>query len=91
MDQALKEKLTAKDKWLKALYILLFGIILEVIKLVTWGIAILQFVMVLVTDHPIQRLLQLSQHLGKYAAQIIHFVSYNTEQKPYPFSDWPSS
>jgi len=89
MDQALKEKLTAKDKWLRALYIILFGIILEIIKLVTWGVGILQFVMVLITDKPIQRLLELSKHLGQYAAQIIHFISYNSEEKPYPFSDWP--
>lgn len=89
MDQALKEKLTAKDKWLKALYIILFGVILEVIKLITWGVAILQFVMVLVTDKPIQRLLDFTKHLGQYAAQIVHFLSYNNNEKPYPFSDWP--
>ena len=89
MNPALKAKLTEKNKWLRALYMLLFSIIFIVIKFLAWGIAIFQFVTVLITDRPVQRLLNFSQHLGIYSAQIIHFISYNTEEKPFPFNDWP--
>jgi hypothetical protein len=29
--------------------------------------------------------------IGKYVAEIINFLTYNTEEKPFPFDhEWPS-
>lgn len=89
MDPVLKQKLTATSKWLRALYIILFAIINYFVQMVSWAVALFQFILVLITDKPNQRLLQFSQNLGKYMANIIHYISYNTEEKPFPFSDWP--
>jgi hypothetical protein len=33
----------------------------------------------------------LGQSLGRYLRQIVDFVSFATEEVPFPFSDWPSS
>lgn len=85
----LKEKLMVKDKWLRALYMMLFVVIFEVIKILGWGISTLQFIFILIADKPNQQLLQFSQKLGLYAKQIIHFNSYNSEEKPFPFTNWP--
>lgn len=90
-ESGLKEKLMVKDKWLRALYMVLFVIIFELVKILSWAVAVLQFIFVLVADNKNQQLLQFSQKLGLYSAQIIHFNSYNTEEKPFPFSSWPDS
>lgn len=87
----LKEKLMMRDKWIRALYMVLFLIIFELIKFTSWAVTLLQFVLVLLLGKANQHLLQFSKSLGRYAEQIIHFNAYNTEEKPFPFSDWPNN
>jgi hypothetical protein len=88
-ENGLKEKVLMKDKWIRAVFIVFFIIIFELVKIIGFTVAVVQFVFVLITDSANQRLLQFSQKLGLYAAQIIHYISYNTEEKPFPFNDWP--
>jgi hypothetical protein len=89
MDSKLKAKLSSKNKWIKALYILLFLAITFIVKLIIWFITAFQFITVLFTDHPNKMLLEFSEHLSVYIAQIFRFLAYNTEEKPYPFSALP--
>jgi hypothetical protein len=51
---------------------------------------ILPFVLALVSDGPNARLIGFGQGLGRYLAQIANFVSFATEEVPFPFSAWPT-
>lgn len=90
MDAKLKAKLSSKNKWIRGLYILLFLFITFIVKFIIWFITLFQFVTVLFTDQPNKMALEFSEHLSIYIAQIFRFIAYNTEEKPYPFSAWPS-
>jgi len=46
-------------------------------------------VLVLVSDAPNARLCTFGQGLGRYLRQIADFVTFATEEAPFPFSDWP--
>jgi hypothetical protein len=52
--------------------------------------AIIQFVLALLGDTPNARLVVFGQSLGLYLSQIASFVSFATEEVPFPFSAWPS-
>jgi hypothetical protein len=52
--------------------------------------AIIQFVLALVSDGPNARLIGFGQSLGRYLGQIADFVSFATEEVPFPFSPWPA-
>jgi hypothetical protein len=53
-------------------------------------IAVIQFVLALLSDTPNDRLAALGLGLGRYLQQIANFLTFATEEVPFPFSDWPS-
>ena len=85
----LLERVQQKEKWLRALYMGLFLAILWVLKILFLAVVLLQFFIVLVTDHVNQNLLNFAKSLSRYVYQIYLFLTYNTDEKPFPFGDWP--
>ena len=80
---------TKLNMLLRAIYMLLMLLVLHVCGTVLVIVAILQYVVVLLTDEPNERLVALGSNLGNYLRQITRFLSYATEQVPFPFSEWP--
>jgi len=76
--------------WQRGLYMMLFAFLLGVAKFVVFTVVVLQFLFVLFTDAPNAQLLALGQSLSSYIYQIIRFLTFNSEEHPYPFSDWPT-
>jgi len=71
--------------WLRCLLMVLMAIAFQI----SLG-AIVQFVLAL-SDTPNARLITFGQSLGLYLSQIASFVSFATEEAPFPFSAWPSA
>ena len=92
MQQETKEKLKNVNAWLRLLYSLFFAIIVfYLVKLLVTLILIVQFCAVLFTTKPVERLRVFSGQLSRYSYQILEYVGYNQQDKPFPFSDWPAS
>jgi hypothetical protein len=89
MDNELKSSLTAADTWLRGLYMLLFTVVYSVTELVLGLVVVFQFIHVLVTRETNDRLLDFSSDLSVFIYQILQFLTFNSEAKPYPFSAWP--
>lgn len=89
--QQLKEKLSSTHKWMRLLYMILFLIILGIAKFIIILISLVQFILVLFTDNVNAKLLEFGAHLSAYIAQVLLFLTFNTEDKPYPFAKWPGS
>ena len=87
----LKEKLSSVDKWIRGFYIVLFLVVTVIVKFLIWFITGFQFVSVLLTNHPNKMLLEFGEHLSIYIGEVFRFLTYNTNDKPYPFSAWVSS
>lgn len=91
MDEELKENLTARQTWLRGVFIVLFAFLLAVARVVMWAVVVLQFLFTLFAAKSNDNLLALGASLARYIYQCFLFVSFNTEQKPFPFADWPSA
>lgn len=91
MTQTLKEKLSVKDKWFRLIFMILFVIIMWIARCIVGLIAIVQFIYVLFAGIPLKALLPFSESISSYIYQIIQFLTYLTEDKPFPFKAWPSS
>ena len=76
-------------KVIKIFYLIFFYVIYSFTDIVLILIAIFQTLCKLFGDGPSQSLQRTGQSLGLYVKQISEYLSYATEQKPYPFSDWP--
>jgi hypothetical protein len=90
MDNEIKSALTAKDTWIRGLYMLLFTVIYSVTEFVLGLIVIFQFIHVLFTRDTNERLLDFSSDLSVYIYQILQFLTFNSNAKPYPFAVWPN-
>ncbi len=78
-----------RETWFRLLFVLLFVLILGVAKVVLVIVIAIQFGFVLSTAERNQKLLEFSARLNQYIYQIIQFMTFNAEQKPFPFADWP--
>ena len=69
---------------------LLFGFLYSVAEVVLIAVIVFQFLTVLLTGNKNDRLLDLGGEISAYIYQALRYLTYNSEQRPYPFSDWPS-
>ena len=89
MGDTLKQNLKEKSTWLRGLYMLLFILFISVAKVVILAVIIFQFLSELITHKSNPRLLKLGQSLSTYSYQILVFLTFNSEYRPYPFGAWP--
>ncbi|MFT5117680.1 MAG: Flp pilus assembly protein TadB [Kiritimatiellia bacterium] len=83
-------KLLSADHWLRFVFMILFMVIAGVASYVVTVLIFIQFIFALVTGNSEVKLQKFGRKLSQYIFQILNFLTYNTEEKPFPFSDWPS-
>lgn len=88
-DKKLADRLLSTDQWLRCIFMLLFATILCLSAYVMSMLVILQFVFSLVTGRDNDKLRYFGSSLAVFIFQILQFLTYNSGQKPFPFTDWP--
>jgi len=78
-----------RNIWMRGLFMLLLGIAFQVCGTVLCVVTVIQFVIVLLSDAPNSRLAAFGRSLGNYLRQIVNFMTFATEEMPFPFSEWP--
>lgn len=90
--ETLKDKLSNKDKWIRLVFMILFAVVIYWIAFVlVWLIATFQFIYALFVSKPNQALLPFSDSLSQYIHQIVMFLTFVSEEKPFPFKSWPKA
>jgi hypothetical protein len=80
-----------RNIWMRGLLMVVMALAFHLASMLLGLLAVVQFVLVLVTEKPNERLSAFAQGLGQYLRQISEFVGFSTEELPFPFSDWPAS
>lgn len=83
------EKEVREHHLFRLLYMILFWIFLRVSLVLTGIISVLQWIILWFQDEPIESLLEFASSLRKFQAQILAYLTFETEDKVYPFADWP--
>lgn len=91
MSDELKENIKDQSTWIRGLYILMYAVIYSVTEIVIALVVIIQFLFVLMTRQVNEKLLALGANLSTYVYQILSYVTYNSDQRPFPFSDFPDN
>ena len=89
MEKQMKDRLTSRDVWVRALYMVFFVVAYGVAELVLSLVVLFQFGTILITGSANEPLLRFGHNLSQYVYQILQFQTFNTEDKAFPFSDWP--
>ncbi|WOD09619.1 DUF4389 domain-containing protein [Pseudomonas sp. NyZ704] len=86
----LNQSVGSADFWLRLLYTLLLALAWQVTELLLIVVVILQIGFRVVTAKADPRLAEFGGSLSAYAAQIGRYVTGASEQKPWPFMEWPT-
>ncbi|RFO95879.1 DUF4389 domain-containing protein [Rhodoferax lacus] len=75
--------------WLRALLMLVLALCFQLASSLLVVLALAQWVLVLVSKDPNERLSSFARSLGHYLRQIAEFEGFASQALPFPFSDWP--
>lgn len=84
-----RDDVPMQERLIRGLFMLLFAIAFNIVEVVLLAVAVLQFLIVISTGTANDRLRLFGASLSAYAFQIFRFLTYNSERRPWPFSDWP--
>ena len=90
-DNVTRDNVTEFSAWKRLLYVLLFVVAFKLVEAVVYVVLATQFVFHLFNGRPHARLQELGKKLGTYMRQIVRFLTYQSDDLPYPFGDWPRS
>jgi hypothetical protein len=79
-----------RNIWIRGLFMLLMALAFHVCVTVLCIVTVIQFVMTLLNDAPNIRLVSFGRSMGSYLRQIVNFLTFATEEIPFPFSEWPA-
>jgi hypothetical protein len=75
---------------LRILWMILFVLVWQVAETVLAVVVLAQLVYRLFNGAPSLGMMSFGDSLSQYLAQIGRFGTFNTDQKPWPFADWPT-
>lgn len=89
--KAFKRNVKSRSTWLRLFFMIVVAILYEISRVVVGAVVVVQFFWVLFTGETNKKLQQLGQALATYAYQAIRYLTFNTEERPFPFdADWPT-
>ena len=90
-ENPLKKNLRSKSIWMRLLFMLVITFLYSVSRIIVGAVVVVQFFWVLFTGETNQKLQVFGKSLATYTNQIILYLTFNTEERPFPFDlDWPN-
>ena len=83
------DRLFSANFWLRVIFMCLFVIVLSLATYLVLALIIFQVFYVLITGKPNTEAKVFAQSLVIYIQQSLGFLNYSTDEKPFPFKDWP--
>jgi len=89
---SLETNVKSKATWLRLVFMLVFAALYFVSRMVLFAVVVLQFFWVLFSGAINEQLRALGQSLAGYTYEIVRFLTFNTNIRPFPFdTPWPPS
>jgi hypothetical protein len=86
-----KENLKRGSTWLRLFFMFVVIILYSASRVVVSVVVLLQFFWVLLSGETNKPLENFGQSLATYTYQIVSYLTFNTEERPFPFDlDWPA-
>ena len=88
----IEENIKSRSTWLRLLFMIVFYVLAMLTTVILSAVVVLGFFWVLFTGEKNGQLQQAGQAGGDYLYEIIRYLTFNTEDKPFPFGDeFPSA
>ncbi|MCK5728168.1 MAG: DUF4389 domain-containing protein [Methylococcales bacterium] len=88
MQEQITENLKKLSTWKRILFMTLFSIIVSLVRVLLWAVIFLQVASALVTGNANENILNFGRSLSAYLYHILLFLTFNTDDLPFPFASW---
>lgn len=85
----IKKHVKDKDTWLRFVYLVVFGFSFYLAIILTFATSIFQFLAKLFGGQSFAGLAEFGTNLATYQAQVIKFLTFASDEKPFPFAPFP--
>lgn len=86
---SLKQNLRTGSTWMRALFMVLFLIIYGIAEFLIFAVMAFQFLSVLFARKTNGPLMKFGKSLSAFIYEIMLYLTYNSEDRPFPFAPWP--
>ncbi len=87
----IEENLKSRGTWTRLLFMVICCILISIASFVGSFVVVFGFLWVLVTGNVNPQIRQVGQSIAAYVYENIRFLTFNTEDRPFPLgNDWPS-
>ena len=90
-NETVESKDTDSNIWTRLLYILLFAFLYSIAELALFAVVVLQFLFVLFSGERNSRVHAFAGRLSAYLYQVIRYLAFVNDSRPFPFDDWPEA
>ena len=91
MSGDIKENVPRRSIWLRLGFMIILGVAFSVAEVITSAVIAFQFLASLFTGQTNEQLTRFGRNLARYLQQIIVYMTFVTEEKPFPFTPWPDA
>ena len=88
MESQVSIQRSRKDDLIRGAFMILFLIAERIVSALTIAMTLFQFICALIARKPNAHVARFGGELSSYVAEIIRYLTYNTERKPWPFAPW---
>ena len=80
-----KDEILKTSKWIRFLFMLLYGFAINFVLTICLGLAFIQFLFYLFTSKPNDSIANFNEHLLEFFGDSLSFLLFKTDEKPFPF------
>jgi hypothetical protein len=80
---------TAPRPWMRGVYMIVLAILFAIAETVLLAVAVIQFAWMIVYRDRQPALASFGAALGAWLREVARYQSAQTEQRPFPWADWP--
>ena len=86
----IEANITSRSTWLRLGFMIVLGALYALSRIVVFAVVVLQFLWALITSEPNRKLTEFGHSLALYTAELIDYLCYVSDERPFPFEkDWP--
>lgn len=89
MSENLKENVKRRSIWLRLVFMIVLSVAFNVAEVIIFAVVAFQFLASLFSGQANDRLARFGRNLARYLQQIAVYVTFATDEKPFPFAPWP--
>lgn len=91
MESTFKSGLKSEGFWIRIVFMIAYFILFRLLDILVILVSLAQCVFTLSSGKPNSTLAQFASGLAVFSKQIIDYLGFSSDQKPFPFQDWAGS